>query len=95
MTRPKVFTFVEETYSEPAAVPDRVRAHLRMLWLNGAKVTELAKTLPRLLFGPHFTANPPRQSGCHQAETAAQRSSHSGAHNGQEVRLRLRSQPAR
>jgi hypothetical protein len=44
MTQPKFFTFIEETYSEPAAVPDCVRAHLRVLWLDGARVDQFART---------------------------------------------------
>jgi hypothetical protein len=40
---PKFFTWVEETYTEPAQVPERLRAHMRVLWLSGAKVQVLAK----------------------------------------------------
>jgi hypothetical protein len=46
MTSPhkRFFTWVEEPYFQRADVPDRIRAHMRVLWLNGARVEELAKT---------------------------------------------------
>ncbi|MCK1742207.1 hypothetical protein IVA80_15385 [Bradyrhizobium sp. 139] len=46
MTTPgsKFFTWVEEDFTEPAAVPVHVRQEMRFLWLHGAKVEQLAKT---------------------------------------------------
>jgi hypothetical protein len=41
--RPKFFTFIETVYPEPAAVPERIRNYVRVEWLNGASVEELAK----------------------------------------------------
>jgi hypothetical protein len=43
-TQPKFFTWVEETYEHPSQVPERIRAYMQILWLNGTTVEELAKT---------------------------------------------------
>jgi hypothetical protein len=40
-TRKPFFTWIEENYTEPAQVPERLRIEMRMLWLNGATVEEL------------------------------------------------------
>ena len=40
---PKFFTWVEETYTEPAQVPERIRLEMRVLWLDGAPIYELAE----------------------------------------------------
>ena len=37
------FTWVEETYSQPSEVPLRIRQHMRVLWLDGAKTWTLAE----------------------------------------------------
>ena len=37
------FTWIEETYDHPSQVPQRVREHMRMLWLDGAKAWTLAE----------------------------------------------------
>jgi Mor family transcriptional regulator len=46
MTSPhnRFFTWVAEPFADPAQVAERIRAHMRVLWFNGARVEELAKT---------------------------------------------------
>jgi hypothetical protein len=41
MTR--FFTWTEEQFTEPAQVSERMRRELRVLWLNGARVDQLAR----------------------------------------------------
>ena len=41
---PKFFNWVQEDWREPSAVPLRIRAHMRVLWLHGARVEDLART---------------------------------------------------
>jgi hypothetical protein len=40
--RPPFFTWTEEQFTEPAQVSDRMRRELKLLWLKGATVAELA-----------------------------------------------------
>lgn len=40
----KFFTWVEETYTEQAMVPDRLQQQMRDMWLAGVSVKELSAT---------------------------------------------------
>ena len=42
--QPKFFNWVKETHEQPSDVPERVRAFMQTLWLNGTTVEEIAKT---------------------------------------------------
>ena len=52
MTSPnnKFFTWIEEPFTEPAKVPARIKHEMRVLWLNGAKIAELARTFKMPMF---------------------------------------------
>ena len=42
-TKKPFFTWVDEHYNHPTDVPPRIREHMRVLWLDGAKAWTLAE----------------------------------------------------
>jgi hypothetical protein len=43
MKHPRFFTWVTESYNSRNDVPRRLRAHMRVLWLEGASITSIAE----------------------------------------------------
>ncbi len=44
MSRSRFFTWVEDNWTAPDDVPERVRAHMRVLWSDGVTVGQIAET---------------------------------------------------